>query len=63
MPILGSSTSAVNKGMMSKNMDKWVYNYLIEEKTLWEKEKLLVMSNCSFSPQCFQKLSIDNVSK
>ena len=24
------------------NMDKWGYNYLIEEKT-WEKEKLLVM--------------------
>ena len=29
-------------------MDKWVYNCL-ELKTLWEKEKLLVMSNFSFS--------------
>ena len=29
-------------------MDKWGYSYLIEYKTLWEKEKLLVMSNFSF---------------
>ena len=30
-------------------MNKWAYNYLIEQKTLWEKEKLLGMSNFSFS--------------
>ena len=30
MPILGSSSSAANKDMMSKNMDKWGYSYLIE---------------------------------
>ena len=45
MPSLGSS----NKDMMSRNMEKWGYNYLIEQKTLWEKEKLLVTSNFSFS--------------
>ena len=28
---------------MSKNIDKWGYSYLIEMKTLWEKEKFLVM--------------------
>ena len=32
-------------------------------KTLWEKEKLLVMSNCSFSPQCFQKACFPWASK
>ena len=30
-------------------MDKWGCNNLIELKTLWEKEKLLVTSNFSFS--------------
>ena len=37
-----------------KNMDKWVSNYLIEWKTLWEKEKLLVTSNFSFSHNVFK---------
>ena len=45
MPILVSSS----KDMMSKNMDKWGYNYLIEQKTLWEKAKLFVTSNFPFS--------------
>ena len=52
MPILGSSNSAAKKKKKRydvKNMDKWGYNYLTEEKTLWEEEKLLVMSNFSFS--------------
>ena len=35
-------------------MDKWVYNYLIELKTLWEKEKLLVTSNFSFTHNVFK---------
>ena len=35
-------------------MDKWGYNYLIESKTLWEKEKLLIMSNFSFSHNVFK---------
>ena len=43
-----------NKDMMSKNMDKWGYSYLIELKTLWEMEKLLVMSNFSFSHNVFK---------
>ena len=33
-----------------------------ELETLWEKEKLLIMSNFFFSPQCFQKLSVDDAS-
>ena len=48
MPILGSSSSVANKDMMSKFWT-WDYNYLTEQKTLWEKEKLLVKSNFSFS--------------
>ena len=35
-------------------MDKWEYSYLIELKTLWEKEKLIVMSNLSFSHNVFK---------
>ena len=35
-------------------MDKLGYNYLIEQKTLWEKEKLLIMSNFSFSHKVFK---------
>ena len=30
------------------------YSYLIEKKTLWKKEKLLVMSNFSFSHNVFK---------
>ena len=39
-------------------MDKWGYNYLIEKKTLWEKEKLLVMSNFSFSHNVFKSCQL-----
>ena len=35
-------------------MDKWGYNALIESKTLWEKEKLLVTSNFCFSHNVFK---------
>ena len=35
-------------------MDKWEYSYLIELKTLLEKEKLLVTSNFSFSHNVFK---------
>ena len=35
-------------------MDKWGYNYLIQKKALWEKEKLLVTSNFSFSHNVFK---------
>ena len=54
MAILGSINSAANRDMMSKKMDKWGYNYLIGEKTLWEKEKLLVTSNFFFSHNVFK---------
>ena len=36
-------------------MDKWGYSYLIELKTLWEKEKLLVMRNFSISHNVFKR--------
>ena len=35
-------------------MEKWEYSYLIELKTLLEKEKLLVTSNFSFSHNVFK---------
>ena len=35
-------------------MDRWGCSYLIEVKTLWEKEKLLVTSNFSFSHNVFK---------
>ena len=37
-----------------KNMDRNAYSYLIEKKTLWEKEKLLVTSNFFFSHNVFK---------
>ena len=56
IPILDSSNSAANKDNYDvKNMDKQGYIYLIEWKTLWEKEKLLAMSNFS-SPIVFSKV-------
>ena len=48
MPIIGSCNSAANKEMMSKIWTNGIH-YLTELKTLCEKEKLLVMSNFSFS--------------
>ena len=35
-------------------MDKWRYSYLIEQKTLWEKKKLLITSNFFFSHNVFK---------
>ena len=55
MPILGSSNSAANKDNYAcQKYQLTGYSYLIEEKTLWKKEKLLITSNFSFS---------DNISK
>ena len=53
MPILGSSNSAANKDMMSK-VWKNGFNYMIEYKTLWEKEKLFITSNFFFSDNVFK---------
>ena len=50
MPILGYSNSTADKNMMSKIGTN---GYLIELKTLWEKEKLLVTSNFSISHNVF----------
>ena len=54
MPILGSSNSTANKDMMSKIWINGGYSYLIKLKTLWEKKKLLVTSNFSFSHKVFK---------
>ena len=54
MPILCSSDSAANTDIMSETWDKWGYNYLIQQKTMWEKQKLLVTSNFSFSYNVFK---------
>ena len=35
-------------------MDKWEYSYLIELKTLWKLEKLLITSNFSFFHNVFK---------
>ena len=35
-------------------MDKWGFSYLTELKTLWEKEKLHITSNFSFSHNVFK---------
>ena len=56
MPILGSFNSTENKDNDVKYiyMDKiWGYTYLVDLKTLWEKEKLLLTSNFSFSHDVF----------
>ena len=53
MLILGFSSSAAKKDLMSK-YEQTGYNYPTEEKTLWEKEKLLVTSNFSFSHNVFK---------
>ena len=56
MSILGSSNSTANKDMMAK-IHVWTnggQNYLLEKKTLWEKEKFLVTSNFSFSHNIFK---------
>ena len=37
------------------NFDEWGYNFLIEQKTLWEKKKLLVTSNFFFSHNVFKR--------
>ena len=41
-----------------KHTDKWGYNYLIEQITLWEKETLLVTSNFSFSDKAFKSFLV-----
>ena len=55
IPMLRASSSAVNKDMMSKvrtNGDTIIW--LSRKK--WEKEKLLVTRNVSFSHYCFKSV-------
>ena len=58
MPILVSSNPAANKDMMSKILINGHTIFRLSKKTLWEKKKLLVMSNFFFSHNDFQKLSV-----
>ena len=51
--ISGQNPAAPNKDNV-KNINKWGYIYPIEWKRLWEKQKLLVTSNCSFSHNVFK---------
>ena len=53
MPNLGSSNSAANKDMLSK---LWTNGVQLSDcgETLWEKEKLLLMSNFHFSHNVFR---------
>ena len=46
----------------NSNLTKMEENYPNRRKTLWEKEKLLVKSNFSFS-QCFQKACFPGASE
>ena len=54
MPILGSCSSTANKDMMSKIWTNGDTVHLIELNTWWEKEKLLLTSNFSFSHNVFK---------
>ena len=45
------------------NVTKMIILALIEKKTLWEKEKLLVQAISSFSRNVFQKASFPHISK
>ena len=49
--------------MTISNLTKMAEGYPNGKKTLWEKEKLLVTSNFSFPPQCFQKACFPGASK
>ena len=44
--------------MTVSNLMKMAENYLNGQKTLWEKEKLLVTSNFSFSQSVFKRLEL-----
>ena len=55
MPILGSSNSAGNKDMTAKIWTKGDTIICLSRKALWEKEKLLVTSNFSFSHNVFKR--------
>ena len=64
MPFFGFTNSAAET--LCQKMDKWGFNYLTEQKTMWEKKKLLVTSNFEIAllfPQCFQTLSVVDVLK
>ena len=62
MPVLGSSNSAVNKDMMSKNgqmgiqVSDWVEN-IVGKREIARYDQFLLF------PQCFQKLSGVDASK
>ena len=54
MPILGSSNSAANKGMLSKQLTNGDTIIWLSRKYRGKKEKLLITSNFSFSLDVFE---------
>ena len=63
MSILGSSNSTEKKRYHVKNMDKWGYIYLILAENIVGKEEIACHEQFLLFPQCFQKLSVVDVSK
>ena len=52
--IFCSRRSFKQSGKVMKNPNKWKFNYWKELKTLWQKEKLLIISNISFFHNVFK---------
>ena len=63
MPIVGSSNSAANKDMVSKNMDKWGYKFSDWVENIVGKEEIARYEQFLLFPLCFQKLSFVDVLK
>ena len=62
MPILGSSNSAANKYMMSKNGQMGIpFSDLVEN--IVRKGEIAHYEEFLLFPQCFQKLSVVDASK
>ena len=61
MPFLGSSNSAANKNIMSKI---WTDGVQLSDKAehIVGKEEIARYEQFLLFPQCFQKLSVDDVS-
>ena len=62
MPIMGSSNPTANKDMISKlwtNED----TIILFSKKHWGQEKIAYYEQFLLFPQCFQKLSVVDVSK
>ena len=50
-------------GKNMENLSKYKYNHWGELKTLWQKEKLIIVINVSIRQICFQKSSDTDATK